>query len=98
MGLLGAFLIQFLVQSAWGVIPAHLSELSGDSVRGFLPGFTYQCGTLLSSYVVYVEPVLAGRMSFASAMALTAATVFALGAVVTAVGREHKGKIFGVAA
>ena len=32
----GAFLIQFLVQGAWGVIPAHLSELSRDSVRGFL--------------------------------------------------------------
>ena len=33
----GAFLIQFMVQAAWGIIPAHLSELSPDSVRGFLP-------------------------------------------------------------
>src|SRR5258705_22790 len=41
---LGAFLLQFFVQGAWGVIPAHLSELSPDSVRGFLPGFGYQCG------------------------------------------------------
>src|SRR6202521_5929589 len=39
----GAFLIQFMVQGAWGIIPAHLSELSPDSVRGFLPGFAYQC-------------------------------------------------------
>ena len=31
--------LQFLVQGAWGVIPAHLAELSPDSVRGFLPGF-----------------------------------------------------------
>jgi len=94
----GAFLIQFFVQAAWGVVPAHLSELSGDAVRGFLPGFAYQCGSLLSSYVVYIEPVLAGRMSFASAMALTASTVFVLAAVVTSLGREHKGKTFGVTA
>ncbi|MGA9304808.1 MAG: MFS transporter, partial [Candidatus Sulfotelmatobacter sp.] len=41
--IIGAFLIQFMVQGAWGIIPAHLSELSPDSVRGFLPGFAYQC-------------------------------------------------------
>ena len=39
---LGAFLMQFMVQGAWGVIPAHLNELSPDPVRGFLPGFAYQ--------------------------------------------------------
>src|SRR5437879_3345911 len=38
---LGAFLMQFMVQGAWGVIPAHITELSPDSVRGFLPGFAY---------------------------------------------------------
>src|SRR5437588_6417794 len=42
----GAFLLQFMVQGAWGIIPAHLSELSPDSVRGFMPGFAYQCGVL----------------------------------------------------
>ena len=56
---LGAFLIQFMVQGAWGVIPAHLSELSPDSVRGFLPGFAYQCGVLVASSVVYIEAVFA---------------------------------------
>ena len=55
---LGAFLIQFMVQGAWGIIPAHLSELSPDSVRGFLPGFSYQCGVLVASSVVYIEAVL----------------------------------------
>jgi MFS transporter, SHS family, lactate transporter len=44
----GAFLMQFMVQGAWGVIPAHLSELAPDSVRSFLPGFAYQCGVLIS--------------------------------------------------
>src|SRR5207253_11277368 len=57
----GAFLIQFMVQGAWGIIPAHLSELSPDSVRGFLPGFAYQCGVLLAGSVGYVEAILAQR-------------------------------------
>jgi SHS family lactate transporter-like MFS transporter len=39
----GAFLINFMIQGAWGVIPAHLAELSPDTIRGFLPGFAYQC-------------------------------------------------------
>src|SRR6266511_3207380 len=45
----GAFVMQFFVQGAWGVIPAHITELAPDSVRGFLPGFAYQCGVLLAS-------------------------------------------------
>jgi len=92
---LGAFLIQFMVQGAWGVIPAHLAELSPDSVRGFLPGFAYQCGVLVASSVAYVEAVFARSMSFATAMALTAVTVFFLAAIVAAAGRERKGHVFG---
>jgi SHS family lactate transporter-like MFS transporter len=95
---LGAFLIQFMVQGAWGVIPAHLSELSPDAVRGFMPGFAYQCGVLVASSVVYIEPVLAKRIGYAQAMSLTAATVFALAAIVTAVGKERKGTVFGLSA
>jgi MFS transporter, SHS family, lactate transporter len=91
----GAFLIQFMVQGAWGIVPAHLSELSPDSVRGFLPGFAYQCGVLLAGSVGYVEAILAQRTSYANAMALTAFVVFTLAAVVVAVGREKKGIQFG---
>src|SRR5947207_1465294 len=93
--ILGAFLLQFMVQGAWGVIPAHLSELSPDSVRGFLPGFAYQCGVLLAGSVAYIEALFAERMSYATAMAVTAVTVFAIGAVVTAAGREQHGIRFG---
>jgi SHS family lactate transporter-like MFS transporter len=93
--ILGAFLMQFMVQGSWGIIPAHLSELSPDSVRGFLPGFSYQCGVLVASSVVYIEAVFAKTMSYATAMALTAVTVFALAAIVTAAGRERKGQVFG---
>ena len=92
---LGAFLVQFMVQGSWGIIPAHLSELSPDSVRGFLPGFAYQCGVLVASSVVYIEAVFARTMTYATAMALTAVTVFALAAIVAAAGKERKGHVFG---
>lgn len=45
----GGFLMQFMVQGAWGVIPAHLNELAPSSVRAILPGFAYQVGNLLMS-------------------------------------------------
>jgi SHS family lactate transporter-like MFS transporter len=93
--MVGAFLIQFMMQGAWGVIPAHLSELSPDSVRGFLPGFAYQCGVLLASSVGYIEAILAQRTTYANAMALTAFVVFTLAAGVIALGREKRGIEFG---
>ena len=92
---LGAFLIQFMVQGAWGVIPAHLAELSPDSVRGFLPGFGYQCGALLSSGAVYAEAVFARHVHYPVAMAATAATVFLFAAVAALAGRERRGVRFG---
>jgi SHS family lactate transporter-like MFS transporter len=91
----GGFLMQFLVQGAWGVIPAHLSELSPDSVRGFLPGFGYQVGVLASSSVSYLEAVLARHSGYATAMALTAGVVFLLAALATAVGPERHAARFG---
>ena len=74
---------------------APLQELSPDSVRGFLPGFAYQCGVLLASSVAYVETIFAQHTSYANAMALTAFVVFTLAAVVVALGREQKGIQFG---
>ena len=91
----GAFLIQFFVQGAWGVIPAHLSELAPNEIRGFLPGFAYQCGALLAGSVGVFEAMLARRMSYATAMAGTAAAVFAFTIVVVMVGPERRGREFG---
>jgi SHS family lactate transporter-like MFS transporter len=91
----GAFLMQFLVQGAWGVIPAHLAELSPDSVRGFLPGFGYQVGVLLASLVTYIEAVFAARTSYATAMAATAATVFVMAAAAALLGPERRAARFG---
>jgi MFS transporter, SHS family, lactate transporter len=91
----GAFLMQFMVQGAWGVIPAHITELSPDSVRGFLPGFAYQCGVAIAGYVAYVEAWFAGRFSYTQAMALTAGTVFVVCAVVALLGPERRGVTYG---
>jgi SHS family lactate transporter-like MFS transporter len=93
--MLGAFSIQFMVQGAWGVIPAHITELSPDSVRGFLPGFAYQCGVLIAGSVAYLEAIFAKQMNYANAMAATALTVFLVGAVVIALGKEKRGIEFG---
>jgi MFS transporter, SHS family, lactate transporter len=92
---LGAFLMQFMVQGAWGVIPAHITELSPDSVRGFFPGFAYQCGVLIAGSVAFMEALFAEHMNYANAMAITALTVFVLCIFVVMIGRERKGIEFG---
>lgn len=91
----GAFLLQLFVQGAWGIIPAHITELSPDSVRGFVPGFAYQCGILVAGTITTIEAALAERMSYAWAMASTAALVFAFAGVVAMTGREQKGIVYG---
>jgi MFS transporter, SHS family, lactate transporter len=91
----GAFLLQFMVQGAWGVIPAHINELSPDNVRGFLPGVAYQFGNLISSTIGYLEAIYAAHLSYAKAMALMAATIFVLALIVTLCGPEKRGVRFG---
>ncbi len=91
----GAFLLQLFVQGAWGVIPAHITELSPNSVRGLLPGFAYQCGILLAGTITTVEAALAERMSYAWAMATVAVVSFVLAAVAAMLGREEKGVDYG---
>ena len=90
MLVLGAVLMQFCVQGAWGVVPAHVAELSPDSVRGTLPGLGNQVGVLLSSVVVYLEATLAKGRSYSISMAMTAAVVFCLAALMTLIGREKR--------
>src|SRR5256712_5616522 len=80
----GAFIMQFFVQGAWGVIPAHINELAPDGVRGFLPGFAYQFGVAIASQIPHAQALFATRTSYAQAMALSAVIVFILGAVVAA--------------
>jgi SHS family lactate transporter-like MFS transporter len=91
----GAFLLQLMVQGAWGVIPAHICELSPDPVRGFLPGFAYQCGVLVASSVAYIEALIAEHTSYANAMAWVAVVVLSAAAVVVWLGPEKRGVMFG---
>jgi SHS family lactate transporter-like MFS transporter len=91
---LGGFLMQFMVQGAWGVIPAHLNELSPPGVRGTLPGFAYQIGNFFSSRNAVVQARLAeSRYSgnFAPVLAWTVLLVASLVAIVTWSGRERRG-------
>jgi SHS family lactate transporter-like MFS transporter len=90
----GGFLMQFMVQGAWGVIPAHLNELSPPAVRGTFPGFAYQLGNLLSSKNAVLQAKLVeGRYggSFAPVLAWTVLLVASLVAVVTWSGKERRG-------
>ena len=58
----GAFTLQVMVQGAWGIVPAHLNELSPGSARGTFPGLAYQLGNLLAA----VTPTLQSRLASAS--------------------------------
>jgi MFS transporter, SHS family, lactate transporter len=79
---IGAFLIQFAVQGAWGVVPAHLNELSPAEVRGTFPGFAYQIGNLLASANATLQAGIAEANGGNYAFAL--ATVAAIAAVILA--------------
>jgi MFS transporter, SHS family, lactate transporter len=90
----GGFLMQFMVQGAWGVIPAHLNELSPPAVRGTLPGFAYQIGNLLSSRNSVIQARVAEQHyggSYAPVLAWTVLLVASLVAIVTLSGRERCG-------
>lgn len=95
----GGFLIQFMVQGAWGVIPAHITELSPDSVRGFLPGFAYQCGALIAGTAPSIQAALARRQGwgYSKTMAVSAFVVFLLASLVAWLGGERHGAAFGQA-
>ena len=90
----GAFLMQFMVQGAWGAIPAHLVELSPPEVRGLFSGLAYQLGVLLAANAAFVEAVVAQRLNYATALALVASIVLCGDAVVIALGSERKGANF----
>jgi MFS transporter, SHS family, lactate transporter len=90
----GAFMMQMGVQGAWGIIPAHLSELSPDSVRGLLPGLSYHMGILIAAPTNTIEYALRDHVGYAWAMAGFEIAVIVIGGIVIAFGRERKGKDF----
>jgi SHS family lactate transporter-like MFS transporter len=91
---LGGFLMQFMVQGAWGVVPAHLNELSPPAVRGTFPGLAYQLGNLLSSRNSVIQAKLAEERysgSFAPVLTWTVVIIASLVAIITWLGGERKG-------
>ncbi|MEP7071947.1 MAG: MFS transporter [Verrucomicrobiota bacterium] len=99
--LLGGFLMQFMVQGAWGIVPVHLNELSPGAIRGTFPGLAYQLGNFFAANAVVVEAKLAERFRSASgqpdygkALATMAAVVFLTLIILAALGRENRGKEF----
>jgi SHS family lactate transporter-like MFS transporter len=92
--LAGSFVMQTGVQGAFGVIPAHLTELSPDSVRSLFPGLVYQIGVLLSSPAVTIEYALRDRVGYPWALTLFEATVIATLLCVFTFGPEKTGRDF----
>jgi SHS family lactate transporter-like MFS transporter len=90
----GAFLMQMGVQGAWGIIPAHLTELSPDAVRGLMPGFAYQLGILFAAPTNNIEYALRDKFGYAWALAAFEIANILLLATVVALGSEKKGKVF----
>ncbi len=91
----GGFLMQFMVQGAWGIIPAHLNELSPPSVRAIVPGFAYQLGNLLSSRNAVFQAGLAATMFAGSLQPVLGYTVVVVAiavSIMTLVCGERKGE------
>ena len=94
----GAFLIQACVQGAWGVIPAHINELSPDGVRGFLPGFAYQMGVLFGGTIVTMQAAAVAHWPRQTVMVVSASLVFALAAAIALLGPERHRRAYGESA
>lgn len=92
----GAFLMQFAVQGAWGIVPAHLNELSPHALRGTFPGFAYQTGNLLASVNAPLQASIARANGgdYAFAQALVAAIVAVVLAALAGFGIEARGAKF----
>ncbi|MDB5444932.1 MAG: sugar transporter [Phenylobacterium sp.] len=96
---LGAFLIQVAVQGAWGVVPAHLNELSPPQARGTFPGFAYQLGNLFAAGNAVLQARIAETHgnNYGLALALVCGVVAVALAAVTWFGPEEKGRSFAAA-
>ncbi|MCV6963023.1 MFS transporter [Mycobacterium intermedium] len=94
---LGSFLMQVCVQGAWGVIPAHLTEMSPDAIRGLYPGVTYQLGNLLAAFNLPIQEHLAETHGYPFALAATIVPVLIMVAFLTFIGKDATGIRFGTA-
>jgi SHS family lactate transporter-like MFS transporter len=87
---IGAFLLQAGVQGAWGIVPAHINELSPGQVRGLLPGFAYQVGILFAAGTGTIEYGLRNRFGYSVALAGFEIVTIVLLLVVVNAGTERR--------
>ncbi len=89
---LGAFLMQVFVQGCWGIIPAHLNEISPPEARGTFPGTVYQLGNFIASSNAPLQATMAAALggAYSVALATVAVAAAALVAVLAAFGHEAK--------
>jgi SHS family lactate transporter-like MFS transporter len=92
---LGAFVMQVAVQGAWGVIPAHLNELSPSAARATIPAFVYQAGNFLASYNAPLQAKIAegNGGDYGLALAIVAAVVAVAIVVVIRFSPERRGQL-----
>jgi SHS family lactate transporter-like MFS transporter len=90
---MGAVLMQFMVQGAWGVVPAYLTELSPAPVRATAPGLAYQLGGLITSWNGKAQALIAERTgNYPAVLAITVTLVALTLAGLALLGREAKGQ------
>jgi SHS family lactate transporter-like MFS transporter len=98
---LGAFVMQVMVQGAWGVVPAHLNELAPPGIRATFPGVVYQLGNLIASRNSVIQANIAaqhgtaGHPDYSFALALIAGIAAVLLVVLSLAGPEKRGVHFG---
>jgi SHS family lactate transporter-like MFS transporter len=91
---IGSFAMQFGVQGAFGVIPAHLNELSPSSVRSLFPGVVYQLGVLIAAPSVVVEFTLRRHLGYQWALTIFEMCVIFCLFLIFGFGPERKGRDF----
>jgi len=94
---IGAFLLQFAVQGAWGVIPAYLNELVPNGTRAVLPGFVYQLGNVIASGNATLQASIAVALggNYGLAMAMVAGSVALVIIILMSFGPETRGRDLG---
>jgi MFS transporter, SHS family, lactate transporter len=89
----GAVVMQFMVQGAWGVVPAYLAELTPAAVRATAPGLAYQLGGLITSWNANAQSLAAEKWgSYRNVLAVTVMIVALSLALLASLGHEVKGK------
>jgi SHS family lactate transporter-like MFS transporter len=89
----GAVVMQFMVQGAWGVVPAYLAELTPGAVRATAPGLAYQLGGLVTSWNSKAQALAAERWGgYRNVLAISVVVIALALAVLASLGHEAKGK------